>query len=248
MMVLAVFILGFDEEKAGAGEALAACVEETRVGMAMTGLLTSLPNTQLARRLVREHRQLARPFGMELRPEEIDQMTAGLNFLTRRPRLEILKEYRAALCRIYSPSSYFARARGFLQWYRGRPRSNLSTFGVAATLLSLLKLNLRYLVRPRLWMQYLRTMACGLRHSASGFARAAMASMFYLHLKRQTEFVVKQLDAQIGELETQGEAGYLRNRHYFVVEPNDPSPTCRITPAEASKKTEKRAHALHLEG
>ena len=39
-------------------------------------------------------------------------MTAGLNFVTRRPRLEILKEYRGALRRIYSPHRFFSRAFG----------------------------------------------------------------------------------------------------------------------------------------
>jgi len=214
MMVLAGFILGFDEEKPGAGEALAACVEETNIGMAMTGLLVSLPNTQLERRLIREGRQLIRPVGVEFRPEEIDQMTAGLNFVTRRPRLEILKEYRAALTRIYSPAAYFARIRGFLKWFRGQPRSRLP-FGRLA--LGFLNLNRKFMLRPALWLEYFRTMVAGVRHSGIGFARASMLSMFYLHLERQTAFVVKQLDAQIKELENGGEDAFHRKRASSLV-------------------------------
>jgi hypothetical protein len=217
MTVLAGFILGFDEEKAGAGQALAACVEETNIGVAMTGLLCSLPNTQLERRLIRTGRQMFRPGGSEQRPEEMDQMTGGLNFITKRPRIEILKEYRAALLAIYDHKSYFARIRGFLKWYKGYPRSRLA---LGSIVLGLFNLNVRYLARPKLWWQYIRTMFAGMRHSAIGFARVGIMSIFYLHLERQTAHVVKELDKQIHELETEGEEAYLRNRGSYIPPPN----------------------------
>ncbi len=217
MMVLAGFILGFDEEKSGAGDALVACVEATRIGVAMTGLLASLPNTQLERRLIREGRQLHRPeSGPGMRPEELDQMTAGLNFVTRRPRIEVLKEYRAVLKRIYSPKSYFERVRGFLKWYKGFSRGMASAGTLSAMLIGLFNVNLRYLFRPRLWLQYARTLLAGIRHSGMGFARAAQMSAFFLHLERQTAHVVRQLDQQIGELETAGEEVYIRKRNFSV--------------------------------
>jgi radical SAM superfamily enzyme YgiQ (UPF0313 family) len=227
MMVLAGFILGFDEEKTGAGESVAACVEETRINMAMIGLLTSLPNTQLRRRLVREGRQLIRPAGLEFQSEEIDQMTAGLNFVTRRPRLEILKEYQALLRRVYAPGPYFTRVRGFLQWYRGRTDVSPGV-GLSSMLLGLFRVNLRYLVRPRLWLPYLRTMAAGLLHSRPGFNRAGMLALLYLHLERQTKFVLAQVDAQIRELEADGEDAFMR-RHRNLLVPVDgtePAPAC----------------------
>jgi radical SAM superfamily enzyme YgiQ (UPF0313 family) len=216
MMVLAGFILGFDDEKPGAGDAVAACVEETNIGVAMTGLLTSLPNTQLERRLIREGRQMLRTTASKMLPHEIDQHTGGLNFVTRRPRIEILKEYRDSLLRIYSPASYFSRVRGFLKWYRGYPRPGDSAGSLYGLLLGLAGLNLRYLARPGLWLQYLRTMWAGVRHSGIGFARAAMMALFYLHLERQTAHVVKQVGAQIRELESTGEENYVRNRQYVV--------------------------------
>jgi radical SAM superfamily enzyme YgiQ (UPF0313 family) len=216
MMVMAGFILGFDEEKAGAGEALVACVEETNIGVAMAGLLVSLPNTQLERRLMREGRQLMRTNVSGVLAHEIDQHTGGLNFVTRRPRIEILKEYRAALLRLYSPKSYFPRVRRFLQWYKGSPRPGDSAGSVLGLLLGLGNLSLRYLRRPTLWLPFLRTMGAGLRHSIIGFARAAMMATFFLHLERQTAHVVKQLDTQIEELENNTEASYVRNRDYRV--------------------------------
>lgn len=238
MMVLAGFILGFDEEKAGAGEALATCVEETRIGVAMTGLLVSLPNTQLERRLVREGRQYMRDdSGTGMKAEEIDQMTGGLNFVTRRPRLEILKEYRAALTRIYSKESFFMRARGFLEWYRGFPRGMSSAGSLSSLLLGLLNVNLRYLVRPRLWPQYLRTMWVGIRHSGIGFSRAAQLSAFFLHLERQTAHVVRQLDQQVRDLEAGGEDSYVRGRSFAL------QPSTMLTPGKARIPLETLSHA-----
>lgn len=244
MTVLAGFILGFDEEKAGAGQALAACVEETNICVAMTGLLVSLPNTQLERRLIRTGRQMFRPGGSEQRADEQDQMTGGLNFKTRRPRVEILKEYRAALLSIYDHKAYFARIRGFLKWYKGYPRSRI---GLGTALLGLFNLNLRYLARPKLWWQYLRTMFAGMRHSGIGFARAGIMSIFYLHLERQTAHVVKVLDKQIQELETEGEEAYIRNRgSYFpppnvVPEPRKHAPTPGVVLRTAARELEPAA-------
>ena len=96
--------------------------------------------------------------------------------MTKRPRIEILKEYRSALLRIYSPQSYFSRIRGFLKWYKGFPRPGDSAGSIFSMFMSFADLNLRYLLRPKLWFEYLRTMGAGLRHSAIGFARAAMMS------------------------------------------------------------------------
>src|SRR5260370_2067184 len=90
-MELDGFIFSVCQEKTRAGGPIAASVEETRIGVAMTGLLTSLPNTQLERRPIKTGRQMARPGGAEIRPEEIDQMTGGLHFITNRPPIEILK-------------------------------------------------------------------------------------------------------------------------------------------------------------
>jgi hypothetical protein len=84
--------------------------------------------------------------------------------------------------------------------------------------MGLANLNLRYLMRPRLWFEYFRTMRAGARHSAIGFARAAMMSIFFLHLERQTTHVIKQLNLQIGELETSGEDSYVHKRQYVIAE------------------------------
>jgi hypothetical protein len=88
MIVIAGFIVGFDTEKSGSGvaEAMIDCIEATSIPICMVGLLTALPNTQLTRRLQREGRLLA------INVAGGDQCTSGLNFVTLRPRREILAD------------------------------------------------------------------------------------------------------------------------------------------------------------
>src|SRR5712671_1020026 len=56
MYVIAGFIVGFDSEKASVADAMIDCIEATSIPVCMIGLLYSLPNTQLNRRLEREGR------------------------------------------------------------------------------------------------------------------------------------------------------------------------------------------------
>ncbi len=105
MFVVAGFIVGFDTEKDAVAEAMIDCIEATGIPIAMVGLLTALPNTQLTRRLEREGRLLAFQRGGG------DQCTSGLNFVTLRPRRDVLADFRAILTSIYDPAAYFARVR-----------------------------------------------------------------------------------------------------------------------------------------
>ena len=70
-------------------------IEEANIPIAMVGLLYALPNTQLTRRLAREGRlhvdHDAAPAGKG------DQCTAGVNYETKRSRLDILRDYRKIL-------------------------------------------------------------------------------------------------------------------------------------------------------
>jgi radical SAM superfamily enzyme YgiQ (UPF0313 family) len=102
------FVLGFDGERGSVAGALVDCIEATAIPVNMVGLLTALPGTQLARRLAAEGR-LAE--GFERQPEGVgDQCLGGLNFVTRRPRIEILRDFLEIVERTYAPRAFFARA------------------------------------------------------------------------------------------------------------------------------------------
>jgi radical SAM superfamily enzyme YgiQ (UPF0313 family) len=110
IFVHAGFIFGFDTETAGAASGMIQFIEEASIPVCMTGLLYALPNTQLTRRLLREGR-LHPNHERFLTDEDADQCTSGLNFVTVRPREEVLADYQMVLDRVYEPASYFRRVR-----------------------------------------------------------------------------------------------------------------------------------------
>ena len=105
MFVTAGFIVGFDNEKVSITDAMVELIEDSAIPVAMVGLLYALPNTQLTRRLTQEGRLHPVPNSA---PKE-DQCTHGLNFDTKRPRREILQDYRDILEKIYDPVAYAGR-------------------------------------------------------------------------------------------------------------------------------------------
>lgn len=110
MFVMAGFIVGFDSEKGSIADDMVQSIEDAAIPVCMVGLLTVLANTQLAARLVRENRVY--PVGWQERlfaEGGGDQCTLGLNFETRRPRRNVLADYRDVIDRIYTPSAYFGR-------------------------------------------------------------------------------------------------------------------------------------------
>jgi radical SAM superfamily enzyme YgiQ (UPF0313 family) len=93
MFVTAGFIVGFDSEKGSIAEPMIELIEASAIPIAMVGLLYALPNTQLTRRLAREGRLHV---GRDAAPAgKGDHCTAGVNYETKRSRLEILHDYRA---------------------------------------------------------------------------------------------------------------------------------------------------------
>lgn len=110
LFVNAGFILGFDSEKGSVARGMIDCIEDTAIPVCMVGLLYALPNTQLTRRLEREGR-LSIPNDADPTQGKGDQCTAGLNFVTSRPRRAILEDYKAVLEAVYAPQAFFGRVR-----------------------------------------------------------------------------------------------------------------------------------------
>jgi hypothetical protein len=84
-------------------------IEDAAIPACMVGPLTALTNTQLTRRLKQEGRLFS---GHDLdAPSEgsADQCTSGLNFVTRRPRKDVLADYRRVIEEVYRPERYSGR-------------------------------------------------------------------------------------------------------------------------------------------
>jgi radical SAM superfamily enzyme YgiQ (UPF0313 family) len=104
LLIYAGFIIGFDGERAGAGERIRAFVEETGIPQPMLGVLQALPNTALWQRLKQEERLLE-----GLGAIEVGDQNSLMNFTPTRPMTEVAKEYVEALWTIYEPKNYLQR-------------------------------------------------------------------------------------------------------------------------------------------
>ncbi|NEQ45848.1 MAG: B12-binding domain-containing radical SAM protein [Leptolyngbya sp. SIOISBB] len=116
LRVMAGFIIGFDNEKGGAGKRVAQFVEETAIPTAMFSMLQALPNTALWHRLEQEGRLLGQS-------ADANQVTL-MNFVPTRPIEEIASEYIEAFWRLYDPLVVLNRTyRHFLMLGEGQKQT-----------------------------------------------------------------------------------------------------------------------------
>lgn len=103
LRVMAGFIIGFDGEKAGAGDRIIDFVEATAIPQALFSMLQALPNTALWYRLQKEGR-------LRSGSEEADiHQTTLINFVPTRPLEELAREYVRCFWELYEPDRYLAR-------------------------------------------------------------------------------------------------------------------------------------------
>ncbi|UKO98817.1 B12-binding domain-containing radical SAM protein [Nostoc sp. UHCC 0870] len=111
---MAGFIIGFDGEKAGAGDRIVRFAEQAAIPSTTFAMLQALPNTALWHRLKKEGRL------RENQESNINQTTL-MNFIATRPLEDIAREYVEAFCALYDPVKYLDRTyRCFLML--GAPR------------------------------------------------------------------------------------------------------------------------------
>ena len=115
LRVMAGFIIGFDGEKAGAGQRIVDFVEQTAIPTAMLSMLQALPDTALWHRLIKEERIL-------IQEADINQATL-MNFIPTRPIEEITHEFINAFWTLYDPMNLLNRTyRHFLMLAEGQRR------------------------------------------------------------------------------------------------------------------------------
>jgi radical SAM superfamily enzyme YgiQ (UPF0313 family) len=237
MVVIAGFIVGFDTEEASVAEAMVDCITATSIPVCMVGLLTALPNTQLTRRLADEGRLLPMALGKS------DQCNGGLNFVTLRPRREVLADFRAILRSVYEPSAYFARVR-LLGRLLERP-SLPERFSLRQAWRQLKGL-VRILGRVTFQRSDLGRPFWGMvfdcvRHKPRNLEFVLTLAAFYLHLGRFAQVLIKDLDRQIERLDEEPPAADA-GPGWGVNTKRSPSPDRRIRlPAPAAFDLEPSA-------
>jgi radical SAM superfamily enzyme YgiQ (UPF0313 family) len=200
MSVTAGFIVGFDTEKGSVAGPMINLIEETNIPIAMVGLLYALPNTQLTRRLAREGRLHV---DHDAAPaSKGDQCTAGVNYETKRSRLEILRDYRKILWEVYDPEAFCGRLERLAAMLdcsdrrkelpEGDIRGRVSTIKLVHDLMTRLPEG-----RERFWKAFTNCMSIN-----PNAVRGIVTLMaFYLHVGPYSRYVIKQIDRQIEDLE-----------------------------------------------
>lgn len=210
MMVHAGFIVGFDSEKGGVADAMVELIEAAAIPVCMAGLLFALPNTQLTRRLEKEGRLLPASYVSQL--AELgggDQCALGLNFLTARPRRDILSDLKEVLQCVYDPDAYFGRVRRVARLL-GRPTLDKSrstewmqrTFGMSLRqiqlgwrIFSLVVRRHREALRPFLGAWYEAA-----RKNPKAVVSVFTMTIFYCHLGPFARHVASVLDRRLALL------------------------------------------------
>ncbi len=213
ILVIAGFILGFDTEKDGVADSMIDCIEETSIPMCTLGLLFALPRTQLTRRLAKERRLFSVSY-LQRRSAETggsDQCVSGLNFETKRPRRDVLVDYRHVLDRIYSPDAFFGRVQNVATMLR-RPTLDRSNdrdpppkliFGVPRRdLVMLWRIVWRLAVRqPHALWPFLKLFRWCIANFPGALPAVGTFTAFYLHVGPFSRFVMKNIDRQIAEID-----------------------------------------------
>src|SRR5437667_9858779 len=104
MEVMAGFIVGFDNDPEDIFDLQINFIRESVIPVAMVGLLTALPDTQLWRRLEREGRL------MEIQEHTGSNTDCVLNFVPKMDASHLIEGYKSILRNIYSPREYYERS------------------------------------------------------------------------------------------------------------------------------------------
>jgi radical SAM superfamily enzyme YgiQ (UPF0313 family) len=187
LQVMAGFIVGFDADDETIFERQYQFISRSPISMAMVGMLTALPSTQLWRRLAAEGRLLHEGEG---------DAAYHPNFVTRLPAAKLVAGYGRLLAALYEPRAYFRRALRTLELQRDLPapkyRRSLR-FTVSAVARSLWRQGVRGGYRRAYWA----FLARALRMAPRRIARAMALAIHAEHFIRYTfEDVLPRLAAQ----------------------------------------------------
>jgi radical SAM superfamily enzyme YgiQ (UPF0313 family) len=177
MEVMAGFIVGFDNDPEDIFERQIKFIRESAIPLAMVGLLTALPDTQLWRRLKREGRLLHESGG--------NNTEGSLNFIPRMDTARLIEGYQRILRTIYSPAEYYQRALDCLSHLTEgpEPRSSRLLSDAAAFFRVILALGVLDRERAEFW-RYLRR---AVTHHRQNFAHAITLAAMGYHFRKLTE-------------------------------------------------------------
>ncbi len=173
MEVMAGFIVGFDHDPEDIFDLQMKFIRESGIPLAMVGLLTALPDTQLWRRLEKEGRLLDMSTG--------NNTDCTINFIPKMDTTRLVEGYKTILRNIYSPREYYKRALDCLSRFhqnRIEPRQTSVIEDVRALYKIILRLGILDRERAAFWNYIYRVIRFYPRDIAHGLTLAAMGYHF----------------------------------------------------------------------
>jgi radical SAM superfamily enzyme YgiQ (UPF0313 family) len=212
MVVNAGFIIGFDNENGQTAKRMNAFIQDTGICVAMLGLLYALPNTKLTKRLQLEGRLFEEFSIFTDNQTQIDQASSGLNFITLRPRTEILKDFVEVLSFIYDPGHYYDRIiRTCLNLkvtnkYKHNLKKTLKNLRSFSRIVRQVGFNRT--TGKLFWKMFFTVLLKNPKAIEWGVSLSAMFIHFYNH----SNFIIDLTNEQIEDIRIYGEDMYNQNR------------------------------------
>src|SRR3984893_5174932 len=177
--VMAGFIVGFDNDPDDIFDRMITFIKDSAIPLAMVGLLTALPNTQLWRRLNSEGRLLGESGGSNTHSD--------LNFVTRMDSARLVEGYKSILRSIYDTREYYDRALECLQRVsQPGPKSQRGTT-LLRDLSALTRITLKLGVRDQDRWEFWRYLTQTLAHHRGAFADSMRLAAMGYHFRKLTE-------------------------------------------------------------
>ena len=178
LQVMAGFIVGFDHDPEDIFARQIQFIRESAIPLAMVGLLTALPDTQLWRRLARERRLLLESTG--------NNTDGSLNFAPKMETACLVEGYQSMLRTIYSPGEYYQRALNSLERVpAGAPEARRS--GLASDVVTLARIVLALGVRDRARGEFWRYLRRAHAQHRERFAEAVRLAALGYHFCKLTD-------------------------------------------------------------
>lgn len=209
MLVNTGLILGFDGESADSADNIIAMLQRTGAFPTLILPLHALPSTALERRMREEGRLFADGRVAMNTTQRTDTATTGLNYVTERPRAQILRDLITVLEQAYEPKKSYQRIDKTLKQLRPKPRykpdlAELMSYVRAFVRDILPGLAWREETRRYFWAQAIKTVAT----RPHKLPQLVMMAVMHDNYARQTVSYIEALRAQVRYVEEIGEEAF----------------------------------------
>jgi radical SAM superfamily enzyme YgiQ (UPF0313 family) len=178
MEVMAGFIVGFDNDPEDIFERQIDFIRESAIPLAMVGLLTALPDTQLWRRLEKEGRLLGESSG--------NNTNCALNFVPKMDAARLVEGYQSIMRTIYKPAEYYQRVLDSLKRTTGQS-SEPTRFDFLGAIAAFVRLTFKLGVLDRERKEFWRFVARSASRHRDQFPQSMRLAAMGYHFRKLNE-------------------------------------------------------------